>query len=105
MREARNFKAVQLALQEEGLCVRVYESDTACSLDRGVVRGPWWLEDERGPTIGVLAWLREEAHVARLVAVDGHTLESDRRETSTAVPPWFRYIVGAPKKKAGEELI
>ena len=98
LREARNVEEVEKVLVEEGLFLWVYEGDNAHSFDEGVVSGPWRLGDERGIAVGGLAWLRDDAHVARLFAVDGHNSNLDRRVTVTAVPPWFRYVVGAPKK-------
>ena len=102
LREARNVEEVEKVLVEEGLFLWVYEGDNAHSVDEGVVSGPWRLGDERGMAIGGLAWLRDDAHVARLFAVDGNNMNFDRGMTVTAVPPWYRYVVGAPKKNRWE---
>ena len=39
-------------------------------MEGGNVRGPWRLGAERGVGLGAVVWLRDEAHVARLVTAD-----------------------------------
>ena len=45
------------------------------------------------------------AETATVSAMPSETITGEATETATAVPPWFRYVVGAPKKQVGEERI
>ena len=63
------------------------------------LKGRWHLGDRLGHYVGSLVWLQSEEHVVRLVAGDDASTVGDCWRVSEAVAPWYRYVVGAPKKK------
>ena len=66
--EARNMRCVISWLQDARLYVWVYESEKLESLESGEVTGRWRLGcREGGNCVGSLVWLRDEAHVVRLL--------------------------------------
>ena len=98
LREGRNLRIVEKVLAEEGLFLYVYESSSASAMEGGRLRGPWRFGAERGVGVGAVAWLRDQAHVARLVSTDEKDLACGGLEIHGVVPPWYQYVVGAPKK-------
>ena len=93
MREARNFYAVQEVLSKERVFLWVYESQCVSSLANGKVLGQWQLGDGTGTCAGSVAWLSDARHVVRVVGTVASGMQA-----SGSLPPWFRCVVGAPKK-------
>ena len=100
LREVRNFEEVRKALVAESVHVWVYESDSAVGLARGELFGRWRFGSAAGVSVGVMVWLRREQHVVRLVVSDPASGLDGCWQASADVAPWFRYVVGAPKKKS-----
>ena len=99
IRELRNFEAVREVLAAEHVFAYVYEAKSAEALFRGCIQGRWELGAEGGLCVGNLVWLQAERHVVRLMIDDDAGLSGNCWSRSGAVAPWYRYVVGAPKKK------
>ena len=97
-REAKNFLVVEKALKEEESFVWVFESASRLAIEGGHVAGPWKLGYGAGTCVGFCAWLNDERHVVRLACQVEGSSDAYLMEGSKRLPPWFRYIVGAPKK-------
>ena len=101
LREARNFEVVRRTLAAEGFFLWVYESFSAEALSCGEMQGRWRLGAVSGECVGSMVWLREESHVVRLVFRPGFRHKELGWHASGEVAPWFRYVVGAPKRGDG----
>ena len=99
VREARNFAMVRRVLVLENAYVHVYESACADALSRGELEGRWCLGATAGTYVSSLVWLRAERHVVRLISEHTAGRMDGCWSASDSVAPWFRYVVGAPKKK------
>ena len=98
LRERRNFSVVQSALRLHGLFVWVYESASREALVRGELRGRWALGAAGGASAGAVVWMKREQHLVELVALEGADLDVQSWTVSGECAPWFRYVIGAPKK-------
>ena len=88
------------ALAAERVFFWVYESGSTDALARGELQGRWRFGDAGGEWAGALVWLREAGHVVRLVVRGGARVLDGCWLACASVPPWFRYMVGAPKKSS-----
>ena len=76
----------------------VYESASREALVRGDLRGRWALGAAGGASAGAVVWMKREQHLVELVALEGADLDVQSWTVSGECAPWFRYVIGAPKK-------
>ena len=95
VREAKNLESVRRCLLSENLYVRVCESSCQNALESADVQGVWHFGAPDGVLLGTLVWLSVDQHVVR---VEGNDVTWMPRP-SEQVPPWHRYVVGAPKEE------
>ena len=94
VREAKNLESVRRCLLNENLYVRVCESSCQNALESADVQGVWRFGAPKGVLLGTLVWLSVDQHVVR---VEGNDVMRVVR-LSEQIAPWYRYVVGAPKK-------
>ena len=90
-----NLAAVGLGLLLEGVCVWVV--GRASGVSRSWMR--WKLGDQGGVNLGVVAWLTQRRHAAKLVGRDVGALVQQLADGDPAQAPWWTSVVGDPKQK------